>query len=94
MSDNILDSIDLITDCIEDAQDSNMAIRNLLEDLDDYLSLEKDSAEKDSVEKISTDIKEMIDGIIYEVDVASDTISHIYPQLDAIASEICGGYLT
>lgn len=88
MSDNILDSIDLITDCIEDAQDSNMAIRNLLEDLDDYLSLEKDSAEKDSVEKISTDIKEMIDGIIYEVDVASDKINVIHQHLDTIAEEV------
>ena len=88
MSDNILDSIDLITDCIEDAQDSNMAIRNLLEDLDDYLSLKKDSAEKDSVEKISTDIKEMIDGIIYEVDVASDKINVIHQHLDTIAEEV------
>ena len=88
MSDNILDSIDLITDCIEDAQDSNMAIRNLLEDLDDYLSLEKDPAEKDSVEKISTDIKEMIDGIIYEVDVASDKINVIHQHLDTIAEEV------
>ena len=84
MIDNIMRSIENINDFIETTQNSNIAILKLLKDLDVYLEHDKDYP----------DIKEMLIEIVNEVDVASDTISHIYPQLDAIASEICGGYLT
>lgn len=84
MIDNIMRSIENINDFIETTQNSNIAILKLLKDLDVYFEHDKDYP----------DIKEMLIEIVNEVDVASDTISHIYPQLDAIASEICGGYLT
>ena len=84
MIDNIMRSIENINDFIETTQNSNMEIIKLLKDFDIYFEHDKDYP----------DIKEMLIEIVKEVDVASDTISHIYPQLDAIASEICGGYLT
>ena len=72
---------------IEDAQDCNMEIRILLEDLGEYLSLEKDSDDKGSDERISADIKGMINEIIHAVDVASDKINVIHQHLDKIAGE-------
>ena len=84
MIDNIMRSIENINDFIETTQNSNMEIIKLLKDFDIYFEHDKDYP----------DIKEMLIEIVKEVDVASDTISHIYPQLDAIASEISGGYLT
>ena len=73
---------------IEDAQDCNMEIRILLEDLGEYLSLEKDSDDKGSDERISADIKGMINEIIHAVDVASDKINVIHQHLDTIAEEV------
>ena len=83
MSDTISSSIESIADCMEDALDSNMAIRNLLEDLDDYF--------KTFFEDAYYDIKQMVGGIIYEVDVESDKIEAIHPHLNAIAEEVSEG---
>ena len=80
MSDTILSSIDSIADCMEGAQDSNMAVKNLLLDLDDYLEA--------FFEEDYDDIKGMIEGIIYEVDVESDKIESIHQHLKAIADEV------
>ena len=83
MSDTISSSIESIADCMEDAQDSNMAVKNLLLDLDDYLET--------FFEEDYDDIKQMIGGIIYEVDVESDKIEAIHPHLNAIAKELSEG---
>ena len=59
MSDTISSSIESIADCMEDAQDSNMAVKNLLLDLDDYLET--------FFEEDYDDIKQMIGGISAEL---------------------------
>ena len=78
MSNTILDSIQLVTECMDDAQDSSIAVINLLEDLDGYFESSQDYP----------DIRRMLEEIVEEVDATSEKISGIYTHLDAIASEV------
>ena len=78
------DTIDLI----EDAQDCITETILLLEDLGEYLSLDRDSDEKGSDEKIFSDIKGMIDVIIHAVDVVGDKVDVIHQHLGKIAEEV------